>query len=119
MPADSSWKTPVVSPRRAARTSVASSSGMRSRSISTPRFSRTRSTACRRIVRFDRPEEVELQQAERFDGGSSRTGSSARPRFVASAASISSVSGSRLMTTPRLGVDRVRGDAFEVAWRSR
>ncbi len=30
--------------------------------------SRTRSTAWRRIVRFERPEEVELEQAQRLDG---------------------------------------------------
>jgi hypothetical protein len=32
-----------------------------------PRLSRTRSTAWRRIVRFDRPEEVELEQAQRLE----------------------------------------------------
>ena len=58
---------PVVSPEARSSNVFASSSGMWSRSISIPRLARTRSTAWRRIVRFDRPEEVELEQAERLD----------------------------------------------------
>ena len=68
MPADSSWNTPVVSPEASSSNVVASSSGMWSRSIVDAAVARgSRSTAWRRIVRLDRPEEVELEQAQRLD----------------------------------------------------
>ena len=85
----------------------ASSSGIVSRSISTPRSARIMSTAWRRIVRLDRP------RKSNFSSPSASTPCISycvmrASEFVARWSGMRSVSGSRLMTTPAACVDALR-----------
>ena len=99
MPADSSWKMPVVSPDASSSKVRVSSSGIASRSIASPRFARTRSTAWRRIVRFDNPRKSNFSSPSASIACISYCVIS-ESEFVAFWRGMSSVSGSRLMTTP-------------------
>ena len=116
MPADSSWKMPVVSPEASSSNVVASSSGMSSRSISIAALLRMRSTAWRRIVRFDRPRKSNLSRPSASIACISYWVISAS-EFVAFWSGISSVSGSRLITTPAAWVEALR--ATPSSWRAK
>ena len=116
MPADSSWKMPVVSPDARSSNVVASSSGIASRSIAMPRSVRTRSTAWRRIVRFDRPRKSNFSRPSASIACISYWVISAS-EFVAFWSGMSSVSGSRLMTTPAAWVEALR--ATPSSWRAK
>ncbi len=107
MPADSSWNTPVVSPEASSSNVFSSSSGIRSRSTVTPRCSAMRSTALRRIVRFDRPRKSNLSRPSASMPCISYWVMSAS-ELVARWSGISSVSGSREITTPAAWVDALR-----------
>src|SRR2546428_708279 len=104
MPADSSWNTPVVSPDASSSNVFASSSGIVSRSISSPRWARTRSTAWRRIVRFDSPRKSNFRSPSASIACISYWVISAS-ELVAFWSGISSVSGSSEMTTPAARVE--------------
>ena len=99
MPADSSWKMPVVSPDARSSKVFASSSGIASRSMVMPRCSCTKSTAWRRIVRFESPRKSNLSRPIASMACISYWVISAS-ELVAFWRGMSSVSGSRLMTTP-------------------
>ena len=99
--------TPVVSPEASSSNVALSSSGMWSRSTSTPRCSRMRSTALRRIVRFERPRKSNFSSPSASIPCISYWVMSAS-ELVAFWSGISSVSGSREMTTPAACVDAFR-----------
>ena len=107
---------PVVSPEARSSNVVASSSGIVSRSISIPRSWRTRSTAWRRIVRFDRPRKSNFSRPSASIPCISYWVISAS-EFVAFWSGMSSVSGSRLMTTPAAWVEALR--ATPSSWRAK
>ena len=115
MPGDSSWNTPVVSPEASSSNVSASSSGIASRSTATSRLSRIRSTALRRIVRLDRPRKSNLSRPSASMPCISYWVISAS-EFVARWSGISSVSGSRLITTPAACVEALR--ATPSSWRA-
>ena len=107
---------PVVSPEARSSKVVASSSGISSRSMTVPRSARTVSTAWRRIVRFDSPRKSNLSSPSASIACISYWVISPS-ELVAFWSGISSVSGSRLMTTPAAWVEALR--ATPSSWRAK
>ena len=107
---------PVVSPDASSSNVEASSSGIVSRSISIPRSCRTRSTAWRRIVRFDSPRKSNFSRPSASMPCISYWVISAS-EFVAFWSGMSSVSGSREITTPAAWVEALR--ATPSSWRAK
>jgi hypothetical protein len=107
---------PVVSPEASSSNVAASSSGIVSRSISIPRSRFTLSTAWRRIVRFERPRKSNFRSPSASMPCISYWVISAS-EFVAFWSGISSVSGSREMTTPAAWVEAFR--ATPSSWRAK
>ena len=118
MPADSSWKTPVVSPEASSskvlrvveRDVVEVDARRRARRGS-------RSTAWRRMVRLERPRKSNLSRPSASTPCISYWVISAS-ELVAFWSGISSVSGSRLMTTPAAWVEALRATPSSCCARS-
>ncbi len=103
-------------PRRAARRSSRRRAGCASRSMRSPRCSAIRSTAWRRMVRLERPRKSNLSRPSASTPCISYWVISAS-ELVARWSGMSSVSGSRLMTTPAAWVEALR--ATPSSWWAR